>query len=328
LFTAITMSNLMHLMVQNYNEVLESTKDPMVDSWFLMSSPVPVLCILLFYLYFVLKLGPQLMEKRKPFNLQRVLVAYNFYQVIFSLWLCSMPFRVGGVEYIFRNGCQPSNTRSPFSLAVSNGAWWYFFSKIIELLDTVFFVLRKKQNQVTFLHVYHHTITALFSWGYLKFLPGEQGVVIGCLNSIVHVIMYFYYMVAAMGPKYQKYIWWKKYMTWIQLAQFCIMLVYLVTLLVYDCQFPKALTFFFVGNVVVFLYLFSDFYRKAYSKKDKKFMRQGTEISEYNPVDGALPRYYSLGEVPLCYPIQEKLNEEMNEEHLQTCPAFENNNNN
>ena len=30
--------------------------------------------------------------------------------------------------------------------------------------------------------------------------------------------MYFYYMVAAMGPKYQKYIWWKKYMTRIQLV--------------------------------------------------------------------------------------------------------------
>jgi hypothetical protein len=49
---------------------------------------------------------------------------------------------------------------------------------------------------------------------------GEQGVVIGFLNSVVHVIMYFYYMVAAMGPKYQKYLWWKKYMTWIQLVRY------------------------------------------------------------------------------------------------------------
>jgi hypothetical protein len=47
---------------------------------------------------------------------------------------------------------------------------------------------------------------------------GEQGVLLGFINSLVHVIMYFYYMVAAMGPKYQKYIWWKKYMTWIQLV--------------------------------------------------------------------------------------------------------------
>jgi len=54
----------------------------------------------------------------------------------------------------------------------------------------------------------------------MSVFAGEQGVVIGFLNSVVHVIMYFYYMVAAMGPKYQKYIWWKKYMTWIQLVRF------------------------------------------------------------------------------------------------------------
>ena len=41
---------------------------------------------------------------------------------------------------------------------------------------------------------------------------------VGFINCSVHVIMYFYYMVAAMGPKYQKYIWWKKYMTWIQMV--------------------------------------------------------------------------------------------------------------
>ncbi|KAK7870541.1 hypothetical protein R5R35_002940 [Gryllus longicercus] len=261
------MASLMHLVVDNYNELIENTKDPQVDSWLFMSSPIPVLGILAFYLYFVLKLGPAIMKDRKPLNLQGVLVAYNAYQVIFSAWLCTMPFRVGAVQFLFTHGCQPPKQRNPFADEVSAGAWWYFFSKIIELLDTVFFVLRKKQNQVTFLHVYHHTITALFSWGYLKFLPGEQGVIIGCLNSLVHVVMYFYYMLAAMGPRFQKYLWWKKYMTWIQLIQFCLMLTYLVVLLVMDCRFPKALTFFFVGNVMIFLYLFSDFYRKAYKKK-------------------------------------------------------------
>jgi elongation of very long chain fatty acids protein 4 len=35
--------------------------------------------------------------------------------------------------------------------------WWYFFSKSIELLDTVWMVLRKKNNQITFLHVFHHS---------------------------------------------------------------------------------------------------------------------------------------------------------------------------
>ena len=85
-------------------------------------------------------------------------------------------------------------------------------------VQQVFFVLRKKNNQVSFLHVYHHTITAFFSWCYLKLLPGEQGIVIGILNSIVHIVMYTYYLIAALGPEYRKYIWWKKYMTWIQLV--------------------------------------------------------------------------------------------------------------
>jgi hypothetical protein len=42
--------------------------------------------------------------------------------------------------------------------------------------------------------------------------------VIGLLNSFVHVVMYTYYLIAALGPRFQKYLWWKKYMTWIQLV--------------------------------------------------------------------------------------------------------------
>jgi hypothetical protein len=30
--------------------------------------------------------------------------------------------------------------------------------------------------------------------------------------------MYFYYMMAAMGPQYQKYLWWKKYITTLQMV--------------------------------------------------------------------------------------------------------------
>lgn len=34
----------------------------------------------------------------------------------------------------------------------------YFYVRIIDLLDTVMFVLSKKLSHVTFLHVYHHVI--------------------------------------------------------------------------------------------------------------------------------------------------------------------------
>ena len=38
------------------------------------------------------------------------------------------------------------------------------------------------------------------------------------INSGIHVLMYFYYMLAACGPQFQKYLWWKKYMTSLQLV--------------------------------------------------------------------------------------------------------------
>ncbi|RLU19339.1 hypothetical protein DMN91_007896 [Ooceraea biroi] len=264
------MANLIRHVVSNYNEVLQNVKDPNVDSWPLMGSPGPMLCIVGTYLIFVLKAGPKMMEKRPAFQLNTVMILYNAFQVLFSIWLTSLALDIDIRHLIFSNGCSFQNHGSKandLQTALSRGAWWYFFAKIIELLDTVFFVLRKKQNQVTFLHVYHHTVTAVFSWCYLKLLPGEQGVVVGFLNSVVHIIMYSYYLIAALGSKYRKYLWWKKYMTWIQLLQFGIMLFYLILTLAMDCRMPKALTYMFLTNVIIFIYLFSDFYRKAYKTK-------------------------------------------------------------
>ncbi|XP_067217098.1 very long chain fatty acid elongase 7-like [Linepithema humile] len=128
-------------------------------------------------------------------------------------------------------------------------------------------VLRKKQNQLTFLHVYHHTITVLGSWCYLNLLPGEQGVVVAFLNSVVHIIMYSYYFIAALGSKYKKYIWWKKYMTCIQLLHFGMLCFYLIATLVLDCRMTKALTYFLLIIFFIFIYLFSNFFQKAYKTK-------------------------------------------------------------
>lgn len=39
------------------------------------------------------------------------------------------------------------------------------------------------------------------------------------INSSVHVIMYLYYGLSALGPVAQPYLWWKKHMTAIQLVR-------------------------------------------------------------------------------------------------------------
>lgn len=266
--------------VEKYNEVMAATEDPVVNSWMFMGSPAPIVLILMLYLYFILKLGPQLMKNRPPFELKNVLIAYNAYQIVFTMWLLSLSFRVENWFNIIFEQCGTIHSSSEFTLPLRSAAWWYLLNKIVELLDTVFFVLRKKQSQVTFLHVYHHFLMVFFTWMFLRFFPGEQGALIGSLNAIVHIVMYSYYLIAALGPEYQKYLWWKKYMTWLQLTQFFLMLAYLIYVTVKGCPLPYGITAFFFINIVIFLYLFADFYRKAYLKEKETPHTQNKRLNK------------------------------------------------
>jgi hypothetical protein len=57
-------------------------------------------------------------------------------------------------------------------------------------------------------------------WPGARFVPGGHASFFGLLNSFVHIVMYAYYLLAALGPQYQKYIWWKQHMTTLQMIQF------------------------------------------------------------------------------------------------------------
>jgi hypothetical protein len=52
-----------------------------------MSGPMPLLAILITYLYFCAYAGPRWMKDRKPFDLKYVLIAYNALIVMASTWL-------------------------------------------------------------------------------------------------------------------------------------------------------------------------------------------------------------------------------------------------
>ncbi len=39
------------------------------------------------------------------------------------------------------------------------------------------------------------------------------------MNAFIHVLMYTYYGLAGLGPHVQKYLWWKRYLTRIQLVR-------------------------------------------------------------------------------------------------------------
>ena len=157
--------------------------------------------------------------------------------------------------------CQPVDySNDPDELIVAQLCWWYYFCKFTEFLDTIFFVLRKKFDQITNLHVIHHSIMPAAVWWGVKFTPGGHATFFGMLNTFVHIIMYTYYLLAAMGPKYQKYLWWKKHLTTMQMIQFITVFFHTAQLFFIECNFPKIIAYVMCFNSIMFLSLFSNFY--------------------------------------------------------------------
>src|SRR5436189_3395297 len=98
----------------------------------------------------------------------------------------------------------------------------------------------------------------------LRFSPGSSISAVGFLNCLVHVVMYGYYLLAALGPQMQKYLWWKKYITTMQIVstrmhftnnnhiikcdmfqiQFSIFIMHFSIVLFSSCNVPKGLVLF------------------------------------------------------------------------------------
>lgn len=46
----------------------------------------------------------------------------------------------------------------------AESVYYFYCLKLLDLCDTVFFVLRKNTRQVTILHVYHHIVVVIFTY--------------------------------------------------------------------------------------------------------------------------------------------------------------------
>uniref|UniRef100_A0A8D8Z7K4 Elongation of very long chain fatty acids protein n=2 Tax=Cacopsylla melanoneura TaxID=428564 RepID=A0A8D8Z7K4_9HEMI len=250
----------------------EIVEDPVVDNWFLVQSWFPVTSIVVAYLVFVKVVGPRMMKNRQPYEIKHIILVYNLIQTLYNAYMASYILYPGVLDTVINNSCTPvvRSPEAPLWDVFCKCSYMYYISKLIDLCDTVFFVLRKKQSHVTFLHVYHHSMMVMTTWAFVRYFKGEQATFVGFLNCIVHVVMYSYYFLAALGPSVQKYLWWKKYLTKFQLVQFVLFGVHAVGLLLFRCPMPIAITYYMLLQAMVMCVLFGNFYYHTYSKRSSK----------------------------------------------------------
>merc|ERR1711934_1323481 len=259
---------------QQYDYVFTDLRDPRVDDWFLMSSVWPTVGLCALYYYIIRIWGPKFMKDREPYNIQTLITAYNLFQTLFSVWIFQKACRfwlTGKYNWL----CQPvdfSYTQDGFDAA--DMTWWYFFSKFVDFFDSFFFVARKKFSHLSTLHVVHHGGLPIAVWFGPKFVGGGHTTFCGFLNSGVHVAMYLYYFLAALGPTIQPYLWWKRYLTRLQMAQFVIFFAHAMQPLFIECDYPKIYCWIILGHGVLYFCLFSNFYSKSYMSNAKNSKSQ------------------------------------------------------
>lgn len=96
-------------------------------------------------------------------------------------------------------------------------------NKFMDLVETVFFVLRKKDSQVSFLHLYHHIVVIYY--GYMSFIeaPGGLQLIAGSVNCFVHALMYAYYFCSMYDrDMLGKWMDFKRRITQLQLVSVCV----------------------------------------------------------------------------------------------------------
>lgn len=165
--------------------------------------------------YYVIVLGGrELMRKREPFKLNPIFMFHNLFLTVVSGGLLAL-FIEQILSTVVRHGIFYAicDTRGGWTPKLVTLYYLNYFTKYIELLDTVFLVLKKKP--LTFLHTYHHGATALLCYTQLVGLTPISWLPVS-LNLMVHVVMYWYYFQSARGVR----IWWKEWITRLQIMQF------------------------------------------------------------------------------------------------------------
>lgn len=151
---------------------------------------VSIYLVIIFY-------GAELVKK--PIPCRRMFALWNLLLCVFSVIGASrcLPVLLSSLNnhgFVYTVCTDPAQ----WYLKGGVGLWTglFIYSKIPELMDTVFLVVQKKN--VIFLHWFHHLTVLLYCWHAFHFSVAP-GLWFATMNYCVHAIMYCYYFMCIVG---------------------------------------------------------------------------------------------------------------------------------
>jgi elongation of very long chain fatty acids protein 4 len=243
----------------------DPSKNPVLDVW--IQVPIAAMTIYVVAVFF----GKKIMADREPLEIQQYVFVYNLYQVILNIWTVYEMIKEVYVNpwYTLKHGFLPWGHRPQpgyEGYRISFLVWVHYNNKFVELLDTIWMVLKKKNNQITFLHCYHHMLLIWVWWHCCSIAPGGEAWFGACCNSLIHVYMYGYYTLALLKIPVN---FMKIYMTSAQMIQFVVCLCHASYVAYYQTS-PFALCVDQAFVMTNMLYLFGKFFYKSYMKSSSK----------------------------------------------------------
>lgn len=232
-------------------------------------------------LYMILIFGGQAyMSTRPPFKLKRLLTLWNVTLALFSIFGFVRTFPE--LLHVLKSfGLPYSVCNSSFIEDVKPSAFWtwlFVLSKVPELVDTIFIVLRK--NELIFLHWYHHITVLLFTWyTYQEYTASGRWFV--NMNYFVHSMMYSYYALRSLGFRIPKQM--AMAITTCQILQmiagaYVIWYAYILKNQGYPCKIGHTSAILGLVMYLSYFILFARFFYQAYfarTAKAKKFENNG-----------------------------------------------------
>ncbi|NXR03110.1 ELOV6 protein, partial [Sagittarius serpentarius] len=221
--------------------------------------------------YMILIFGIQhFMKGRRGYSLRLPLILWSLSLALFSATgACRIWKQMAFI--LSTKGFKQSVCSQSFYIHPISKLWVYLFalSKLLELGDTMFIVLRKKK--LIFLHWYHHAATLVITWYSYKHMVAGGGWVT-VLNFSVHAVMYSYYTMRAIGFQVSSFFAMAvTFSQMLQMVAYVIMNV-LIILWMEDKVCHTTWTAIFLSSVmyVSLLVLFCNFCFKTYFRSTQK----------------------------------------------------------